>query len=168
MDLLLIQRFPSHKTLSGLLVDVFINCLNSHCRGTHSQQRMHWWASDVMVNFFSLLRRRNKLIDKFHIGLSYSFIIEYLQSSVGVAFMHTSSQYGAVWAISVETEVMGDCPLMDVVFDLSLWPYPEFDAQCKGGEGVHVWVAPLFHVVYLKAPWVLRTLSLRRAVVAFL
>ncbi len=27
--------------------DVFISCLNSHSDGTHSLQRIHWWASDV-------------------------------------------------------------------------------------------------------------------------
>ncbi len=38
----------------GLLVDycdVFISCLDSHSDGTHSLQRIHWWASDVMVNY---------------------------------------------------------------------------------------------------------------------
>ncbi len=31
--------------------DVFISCLNSRSDGTHSLQRIHWWASDVMLNF---------------------------------------------------------------------------------------------------------------------
>ncbi len=38
----------------GLLVDycdVFIGCLDSHSDGTHSLQRIHWWASDVMLHF---------------------------------------------------------------------------------------------------------------------
>ncbi len=38
----------------GLLVDycdVFISCLDSHSDGTHSLQRIHWWASDVMLHF---------------------------------------------------------------------------------------------------------------------
>ncbi len=46
----------------GLLVDycdVFISCLGSHSDGTHSLQRIHWWASDVMPNLFWW---RNKLI----------------------------------------------------------------------------------------------------------
>ncbi len=52
--------FSVHKTLisglelCGLLVDycdVFINCLDSHSDGTHSLQRIHWWTSDVMLNF---------------------------------------------------------------------------------------------------------------------
>ncbi len=29
----------------------FINCLDSHSDGTHSLQRIHWWASDVMLHF---------------------------------------------------------------------------------------------------------------------
>ncbi len=39
----------------GLLVDycdVFISCLDSHSDGTHSLQRMHWWASDGILHFF--------------------------------------------------------------------------------------------------------------------
>ncbi len=31
--------------------DVFISCLDSHSDGTHSLQRIHWCASDVMLNF---------------------------------------------------------------------------------------------------------------------
>ncbi len=30
--------------------DVFISCLDSHSDGTHSLQRIHCWASDVMLN----------------------------------------------------------------------------------------------------------------------
>ncbi len=30
---------------------VFISCLGSHCDGTHSLQRIHWSASDIMLNF---------------------------------------------------------------------------------------------------------------------
>ncbi len=49
-----------HKVLTdglawcGLLVDycdVFIICLDSHSDGTHSLQRIHWWAGDVMPHF---------------------------------------------------------------------------------------------------------------------
>ncbi len=55
------RSFSLHKMLidelewCGLFVDycnVFISCLNSHSDGTHSLQRIHWWASDVMLNFF--------------------------------------------------------------------------------------------------------------------
>ncbi len=31
--------------------DVFISCLDSHSDGTHSLQRIHWRACDVMLNF---------------------------------------------------------------------------------------------------------------------
>ncbi len=31
--------------------DAFISCLDSHSDGTHSLQRIHWWASDVMQIF---------------------------------------------------------------------------------------------------------------------
>ncbi len=38
----------------GLFVDycdVFISCLDSHFDGTHSLQRIHWWASDLSKSF---------------------------------------------------------------------------------------------------------------------
>ncbi len=38
--------------MSGLLVDncdVFISYLDSHPDGTHSLQRIHWWASDARI-----------------------------------------------------------------------------------------------------------------------
>ncbi len=54
------KRAAFHKMLinglelHGLLVDycdVFISCLGSHSDGTHSLQRIYWWASDVMIHF---------------------------------------------------------------------------------------------------------------------
>ncbi len=33
------------------IINVFISCLESHSDGTHSLQRIHWWASDVMLHF---------------------------------------------------------------------------------------------------------------------
>ncbi len=43
--------------------DVFISCLHSHSDGTHSLQRIHWWASDMMLNFSKsvLMKRQNHL-----------------------------------------------------------------------------------------------------------
>ncbi len=61
--------FWLHKTLiewCGSLVDycdVFISCLDSHSDGTHSLQRIHWWASDGMLYISpNLFPWRNKLI----------------------------------------------------------------------------------------------------------
>ncbi len=31
--------------------DVFFSCLDPHSDGTHSLQRIHWWASDAMLHF---------------------------------------------------------------------------------------------------------------------
>ncbi len=36
--------------------DVFIICLNSHSDGTHSLQRIHWWASEIMQTSPNLFR----------------------------------------------------------------------------------------------------------------
>ncbi len=61
--------FSLHKTLfdglewCGLLVhycDVFISCLDSHSDGTHSLQMIHWWASDVMLNFSKSVLMKNQ------------------------------------------------------------------------------------------------------------
>ncbi len=57
----------------GLLLDycdVFISCSDSHSDGTHSLQRIHWWASDAMLHFSksvpmkkqTLLNRQNRFI----------------------------------------------------------------------------------------------------------
>ncbi len=48
-----IQLFPSQdNNWCQLLVDyVFISCLDFHSDATHSLQMIHWWASDVMLNF---------------------------------------------------------------------------------------------------------------------
>ncbi len=54
----LTERSIDILEMCGLLVDhfdVFISCLDSHSDGTHSLQRIHWWAGDVMLNFFYLL-----------------------------------------------------------------------------------------------------------------
>ncbi len=34
-----------------VLLWCFISCLDSHSDGTHSLQRIHWWASDAMLHF---------------------------------------------------------------------------------------------------------------------
>ncbi len=58
----------------GLLVDYcngFSSCLDSHSDGTHSLQRIHWWASDVMLNFSkSLLMKKETHIQYILDGLS--------------------------------------------------------------------------------------------------
>ncbi len=41
---------------------VFISCLDSHSDGTHSPQRNHLWASDVMLQFSKSIPMKKKLI----------------------------------------------------------------------------------------------------------
>ncbi len=45
------QLFTSEDIMYWISCDVFISCLDSHSDGTHSLQRIHWWASDVMLHF---------------------------------------------------------------------------------------------------------------------
>ncbi len=44
--------------------DVFISCLDSHSDGTHSLQRIHCWASDVMLHFSKsvLMNKQTRLL----------------------------------------------------------------------------------------------------------
>ncbi len=42
----------SHVDYLWFIVMFFISCLDSYSDGTHSLQRIHWWASDVMLHFF--------------------------------------------------------------------------------------------------------------------
>ncbi len=80
--------FSLHKTLFDRPVmdycDVFIRCLNSHSDGTHSLQKIHCWASNVMLNFsnsasinklISILNglRVRRLLANVHFWVSYSF-----------------------------------------------------------------------------------------------
>ncbi len=73
-----------HKTLidelewCGLLVDycdVFISCLDSHSDGTHSLQRIHWWASDCNDAFLQICSMKKKT----HIQIGWTEI-EYIFS----------------------------------------------------------------------------------------
>ncbi len=62
-------HFTQHQLMAWSRVDyydVFISCLHSHSDGTHSLQRIHWWESDMMVNFSKsvLMKRQNHL----HLG----------------------------------------------------------------------------------------------------
>ncbi len=70
----------------GLLVDycdVFISSLDSHSDGTHSLQRIHWWTSDVKLNFSKsfLMKKQTSLgchegeciSAKFHFWVNCSF-----------------------------------------------------------------------------------------------
>ncbi|XP_050993976.1 glycerophosphodiester phosphodiesterase domain-containing protein 5 [Labeo rohita] len=56
------DRVESCKLLTDYF-DVFISCLNSQSGGTHSLQRIHWRASDIMLNFYKsvVLKRQAHL-----------------------------------------------------------------------------------------------------------
>ncbi len=82
-NVLMMERFTSEDVnwwleLYGLLeddCDVFISCLDSHSDGTHSLQSIHWWASDVMLNFSTsvLMKKQTHLhLDDLKVcGLKY-------------------------------------------------------------------------------------------------
>ncbi len=63
----------------GLLVDycdVFISCLDSHSDGTHSLQRIHWWASDGMLHFSKSDEETNSyVLDGLRVS-TFSFLAE--------------------------------------------------------------------------------------------
>ncbi len=51
MQLLILQDVNWWTGVVWITCDVFISCVDSHSDGTHSLQRIHWWASDVMLDF---------------------------------------------------------------------------------------------------------------------
>ncbi len=76
------------KQTSRDYCDVFISCLDSHSDGTHSLQRIHWWASDAMLNLFkSVPLKKQTQIETFWSKVSanvfwvnYSFNISFLNN----------------------------------------------------------------------------------------
>ncbi len=44
-----VSLIDGHMNLLVDYCDVFISCLGSHSDGTHSLQRIHWRASDLML-----------------------------------------------------------------------------------------------------------------------
>ncbi len=72
MQLFILQDLNWWTEVVGLLVDycdVFIICLDSRSDGTHSLQRIHCWASDVMLHFSkpALMKKQTNL----HFGWPY-------------------------------------------------------------------------------------------------
>ncbi len=71
------HSFLPHKTLIvGLdYWDVFISCLDLHSDGTHSLQKIHWWANDVMLNFLKSVPMRKQT--HLHLGFfsKFSFLV---------------------------------------------------------------------------------------------
>ncbi len=43
--------------------DVFISCLDSHSDGTHSLQRIHWWACNVILHFSKYVTINKLILD---------------------------------------------------------------------------------------------------------
>ncbi len=60
--------------------DVFISCLNSHSDGTHSLQRIHWRASEIMLKFSKTVLRNKQA----HLHLACP---EYIFSNLGELFL---------------------------------------------------------------------------------
>ncbi len=53
--------------------DVFIGCLDSHSDGTHSLNRMYWWASVVMLHFSKSVLMKQQI----HLHLGQLFWVNY-------------------------------------------------------------------------------------------
>ncbi len=67
-----------------IIVIFLISCLDSHSDGTHSLQSIHWWTSDVMLNFsITVLMKKQphlhlgwpkgKFSANFHFWVNYSY-----------------------------------------------------------------------------------------------
>ncbi len=69
----------------------FFVSLDSHSDGTHSLQRIHWWASDVMIHFSkSVLMKK---LTQIHVGWTE---VEYNLPCLGELFCLYSNQNGSV------------------------------------------------------------------------
>ncbi len=102
--------FLPHKTLTdglewcGLLVDycnVFISCLDSHSDGTHSLQSIHWWASDVMLNFSKSVPMNKQI--PLHLGWPEGECIFSTFSFVSELFIQSEIQNEMWGKIHIET-----------------------------------------------------------------
>ncbi len=57
-QLFTLQAVNSWTGVMLWIILMFNSCLDSHSDGTHSLQRIHWWASEVMLNLFLLQWRK--------------------------------------------------------------------------------------------------------------
>ncbi len=74
--------------------DVFISCLDSYSDGTHSLLSIHWWASDVMLNFSNSVLMKNKLI--YILDSFITFILgKFITGLFGVAELQRRAGGGA-------------------------------------------------------------------------
>ncbi len=81
--------------------EVFISHLNSHSDGTHSLQRIHLWASGVMLHFFKSVLIRNKFI---HLGWPEG---EYIFSKYNFLLNHSFNVQIETLGSSSWTELIG-------------------------------------------------------------
>ncbi len=107
------RSFSLHKMLidsldpCGLLVDycdVFISCLDSHSDGTHSLQRIHWWAKSEFPNLFPWI---NKFIN------------------ILMAWVHFQQIFIFGWTISLISQLLFNfgqfCVMIQVLNSHSKW-----------------------------------------------
>ncbi len=71
--------------------DVFISCLDSHSDGTHSLQRNHWLASDLMLHFSKSVPMKKQT--QLYIGGSEGEYNEYKKFCVSYFFNLESVLY---------------------------------------------------------------------------
>ncbi len=92
-----------------------ISCLDSHSDGTHSLQRIHWWASDVKLGFSKSVSMRKPphlpyILDdlrvstfsaNFHFWVNYSFN---LKKSAYTMWKDRLLEY--IWILVVPTYIL--------------------------------------------------------------
>ncbi len=77
--------------------NAFIICLDSHSDGTHSLQRIHCWASDVMLNFSKSVQIKQKKLAWGSVNFQQIFISVW-----------TVPLRGSKWSTTAEEELTGD------------------------------------------------------------
>ncbi len=83
--------------------DVFISSLDSHSDGTHSLQKICWWASDVMIHFSKsvLMKKQSHLYLEWPEGSFFSSFFYFIFIFLNYAFKHTSLAYQKYWTFSL-------------------------------------------------------------------
>ncbi len=66
---------------------IVISCLDSHSDGTHSLQRIHWWSSDLMLNFSKFCSNEETISSiSLQISANFHFWVNYTKA--GINYCH--------------------------------------------------------------------------------
>ncbi len=80
--------------------NVFLSCLGSHSDGTHSLQRIDWWASDAMLHFSKSVRMKKKNSSTYWMAWGWVYLKKIL------FFMKPSNNNVRVSLMTIKTRIV--------------------------------------------------------------